>query len=231
MSEQHHNITRTQLNWLLVAMLAMVAVMFAISAYAWFTLPAGIRVPVHWNFQGQPNRYTDKTHALLIMPCVAFGVALIFRIIPVIEPRQRNLLRSFVAYRAVALALTAFFLALHAVMAGNLLHLFDMRMNSIIGILVSVLLLPLGNYMGKVRSNFMFGIRTPWTLTSNVAWDKTHRLGGRLLFLVGLAGIVVNLVTPVMGLRITLALLFASLMFMVLYSWLVWRTAPDRQRG
>ena len=36
-----------------------------------------------------------------------------------------------------------------------------------------------GNYLRTVRSNFFVGIRTPWTLSSETVWRKTHELAGK----------------------------------------------------
>jgi uncharacterized membrane protein len=34
--------------------------------------------------------------------------------------------------------------------------------------------------MGKMRPSYFMGIRTPWTLSSDENWTRTHRLGGRV---------------------------------------------------
>lgn len=230
MNDQNHNLTSAQLNRLMFIMFAMVAVMFAVSAYAWFHLPAGVRIPVHWGLDGQPNRYAGKAEGLLLPPLVAMSMAVVFRIIPIIEPRQRNLLRSYVAYRAVGLSVAGFILALHLLVTARLLGLIHVGMTMIAGVGMGILFMALGNYMGKVRSNFLFGIRTPWTLTSNIAWDKTHRLGGRLMFLTGLAGLVLCPWLGTIGFRILMFSVLAIVLFIVFYSWLVWRSAPDRRR-
>ena len=54
-----------------------------------------------------------------------------------------------------------------------------------VGLTIGRLFIVLGNVLGKVRSNFMFGVRTPWTLASDPRWNKTHRLVGRLFVLLG----------------------------------------------
>ena len=43
------------------------------------------------------------------------------------------------------------------------------------------------------------GIRTPWTLTSDLSWDRTHRVGGRLFVLEGIVFILLGLVRPAAG--------------------------------
>jgi len=229
MDEDDLKISSQDLNRLLVIMLSITVVMCLVSAYAWWRLPADVRIPVHWGIDGNADRFGGKAEGLLLFPGIVLVVAVVFRLIPLIEPRRRNLLRSFVAYRMVALSVAAFFLVLHSTMIANLLGITRLGLTPVVGLLVSALVMVLGNYLGKVRSNFMFGVRTPWTLTSNIAWDKTHRLAGRLFFITGLAGIILNASLPVIGLRVFIAVLVADSLFVVVYSWLVWRTAPDRQ--
>jgi uncharacterized membrane protein len=51
---------------------------------------------------------------------------------------------------------------------------------------VGLLLVILGNFMGKLTRNFFIGIRTPWTIASEEVWLRTHRLGGKLFVVAGL---------------------------------------------
>lgn len=55
---------------------------------------------------------------------------------------------------------------------------FDVGTMVIYGILV--LFLIFGNLMGNIRNNFFVGIRTPWTLSSEEVWIKTHRFAAKL---------------------------------------------------
>ncbi len=45
-------------------------------------------------------------------------------------------------------------------------------------------------YLGVViensKRNWFIGIRTPWTLSSDLVWNKTHKLGGFLFKLIGI---------------------------------------------
>ena len=63
-------------------------------------------------------------------------------------------------------------------------------MGRVVSALVGLLFLFLGNLMGKVKPNFFMGIRNPWTLSDPDVWNRTHRLGGGLFFLAGLAAVV-----------------------------------------
>ncbi|MFB0965292.1 MAG: SdpI family protein [Patescibacteria group bacterium] len=44
----------------------------------------------------------------------------------------------------------------------------------------------MGNYLGKVRSNFFLGIRTPWTLSDETVWNRTHRFAAKTFVFAGI---------------------------------------------
>ena len=86
----------------------------------------------------------------------------------------------------------------------------------------------LGAVMGKIRPNFFFGIRTPWTLTSKRAWTRTHRLGGFVFIAVGLVGIVAGLLVPPAALIVDVGGILLGSAALAVYSWRVWLADPDR---
>lgn len=217
-----------ELNRAMIVPLVLVAIATAFSVWAWFSLPADIRIPIHWGADGQPNGFADKTRGLFLMPAIAIVLVIAFRLLPLIEPRRMNLMRSFIAYRAVVTSAVALLCILHLVNIMTLMKLIDVTVSSVVGILVSALMIVTGNYLGKVRSNFMFGVRTPWTLSSNYTWDKTHRLAGRLFVLSGLVGLVTIPLFTAIGFKLFLACVILSALAAVVYSWVVWRNAPDR---
>jgi uncharacterized membrane protein len=86
-----------------------------------------------------------------------------------------------------------------------------------------------GFFMSKLHSNFIFGIRTPWTLSSNLAWNKTHKLGGRLWIAQGLLFIAFSLFTSgEVWVYLLLASIIATSSILVVYSYLIWKKDPDR---
>ena len=48
----------------------------------------------------------------------------------------------------------------------------------------------IGNYMYSLRSNYFIGFRTPWTLEYPENWERTHRMGGRIWFWLGIIGAI-----------------------------------------
>ena len=95
-------------------------------------------------------------------------------------------------------------------------------MTTIVMLALSVLFIFIGNYLGKVRRNFWMGIRTPWTLTSSVVWERTHRLGGWLFVAVGLLGIPCSFI-PSLHIWGILVLIIAVSIFLYIYSYICYR--------
>jgi uncharacterized membrane protein len=44
----------------------------------------------------------------------------------------------------------------------------------------------LGILTENAKRNWFIGIRTPWTLSNDKVWNKTHKLGGKLFKIVGI---------------------------------------------
>ena len=160
--------------------------MLCLSAYAWPKIPAGTLIPVHWGADGQPNGYGSKLEGLFMMPIIYAVLFVFFLILPKIEPRKVNFANSFKAYNVIILALIGVMLVIHTatVLIALGVHL---DINKIVVVTIGILFIMIGNVMGKIRSNFFMGIRTPWTLSSELSWRKTHRLGGWLFVMVGVA--------------------------------------------
>jgi uncharacterized membrane protein len=58
------------------------------------------------------------------------------------------------------------------------------RGDDFIFVLIGLLFIFLGNILPKIPSNYFAGVRTPWTLTSEKNWYKTHRVSG-YVFVIG----------------------------------------------
>lgn len=206
----------------------VVFVMLGLSAWAWVQLPAEASIPVHWNAAGQVDRYGGKAEGLLLLPGVVIFVLLVFNVIRYIDPLRVNIERSGQAYRAVLLGILFFMAVLHV---GAVLSALGYPIN--IGLLaapaVGLMFIVMGNYMGKIRRNYMFGVRTPWTLASELSWNKTHRLSGKLFVLSGVLVILASLWSPVWAFYVMMATILGTVGFAIIYSYVVWKSDPAVQ--
>lgn len=94
----------------------------------------------------------------------------------------------------------------------------------------ALLLLAVGAFLGRVGPNVAVGVRTPWTYKSKLAWERSNRLAGRLMFWLGAAGLIASpfIVQPLGLIALIVGVLIAAA-WSVFESWRVWRADPERQ--
>jgi len=209
------------------------AAMFALSAWAWGEV-GDEPIPVHWGASGEVDGYGGRFEGLLLLPFVTAGVIALLAVVPYIEPRRAHLARSERAYATVWLALVAWMAALHVVIVASALG-GEIEMPVFMGVGPGLLFLTIGAVLGRVESNFMFGVRTPWTLSSERSWRQTHRLAGRLFVAAGVATLLAGLATlagapawvPVVALVVGAT---GAAIWSVAHSYVVWRADPERNR-
>ncbi len=212
------------------------AVMIGVSVYGWIAVPEGQQIPVHWGLDGTPDRYGDKWETLLMLPVLAVGLVGLFAVLPFIDPRGKNLQRSQAPYLVTWVGAMLVMAVVHtaATLAATGVIDPDLGENSLylkgLSVLLGLLFLAIGNVLGKARPNWFMGVRTPWTLSSDRSWDKTHRLGGRLFVAAGLIGVVAPwLAPPAWALIGMVGALLASVFGLVVMSFVWWKTDPARE--
>jgi uncharacterized membrane protein len=95
-------------------------------------------------------------------------------------------------------------------------------------LIVGGLFIVLGNLFGKLRPNWFIGIRTPWTLSSKLSWDRTHRAGGWMFILFGLLFMSLALARPSWFFISVITVIVTGAIGLVVYSYLVWRRDPEK---
>ncbi|HEY3516205.1 MAG TPA: SdpI family protein [Gammaproteobacteria bacterium] len=199
----------------------------AVGALAWYLYPTfPERVPTHWNLAGEIDGYMRKPLAVLAMialPLAGYAVGLLFnKVLPRISPAGFEMDRFENVTDIITLSLTLMLAGVAAVVllaaSGR-----DVPVITVVTLLTGGLLVVIGNYLGKVRRNFFVGIRTPWTLASDEVWARTHRVGGWLFVLAGIAIIASagrsRLVLPL----VLLSSVGTAALIAVAYSYLVYR--------
>ncbi len=158
------------------AILGVLAVTLLVPVFLWDQMPD--QVPVHWNINGEVDRYGSKAESLLIIPAISLVLSVLLWVLPAIDPK--NKVNTFSnTLRLVHLALVVSFFAMSLVLAAaSMKEGFDVT--RAILIVVLMMFLVLGNFFGKLRPNYFVGIRTPWTLENGEVWIKTHRFAGKL---------------------------------------------------
>lgn len=201
-------------------LLSVLFLLVLLAAFLWLYPHMPASVPVHWNVQGQIDGYGSPVNAVATPMVIIAFLALLTVLLPKISPRGYEITPFVSVFVIVMLAVQAFVLvaALGVLMnaAGHPLGRLMTRM-----LPVGVLLMVLGNYMGKLRKNFFAGIRTPWTLASDEVWERTHRFAGWVFMPAGLIVVIGALVNA--PATVSMGVIFAAALMPVAYSYWVYR--------
>lgn len=204
--------------WIPFVLVALAAVA---SAVTWPRLPA--QVPVHWNIDGQVDRYGSRLEGVLLVPIIMMVVAVLLPLAPRIDPRARNYDKFQPTYAIAINAVLVLLLAVHALILAASLGI-AVPVARLLPVGVGILFITLGNILPRTRSNWFMGIRTPWTLSSDRVWERTHRVGGYLMFGAGVALVIAAAVAPT---ELLVPVIIATVVIVsvgsVGYSYAAWR--------
>jgi uncharacterized membrane protein len=147
------------------------------------------RVPMHWNLHGQADGFGPRAGLFFFGPGMLAGLLLLAALLPWLSPRRFSISTFEETYSRIFVNILLLLAYIHAVMLwAASVHAIDPGRAITAG--ACLLMVLLGNLMGKVRRNFYIGIRTPWTLASERVWNATHRFGARAMVLAGLLGCI-----------------------------------------
>lgn len=202
--------------------LLIIAAQVVVSVATYPFLPDS--VPSHWNAAGQVDGYLPRWVNALLFPVISLFLFFVLRVLINISPRLGYQDQRRANREVVNLILVGVLLLLLVVQLTTTSIALGARIDIpfVVSLSVSVLLMFIGNYMGKLRRNFWAGIRTPWTLASDTVWERTHRLGGWLFVLAGFVGVITSFVPPLRlwGLMVPLVLVVVIL---VVYSYVAYQ--------
>jgi uncharacterized membrane protein len=193
------------------------AVIFSVAVYS--RLPDSL--PTHWGMSGEPDGFSSRLQAAFMLPLIMVAVFALLQWIPSLDPRAANIEKFRGSYDAVVGATIAFLGIMHVFTLGNALG-WNVNMTTVVFASLGAMFVLLGNLLPRARSNFVFGIRTPWTLSSDAVWARVHRVGGYAMVAAGLLTIAAAFLRPRIGFAIALPSLLLSALVPVIYSYILW---------
>jgi uncharacterized membrane protein len=169
-----------------IAIWGIILLSLIISIYFYPQMPE--KMASHWNAQGQVDGYMSKFWGLFLMPFILVGLALLFIAIPKIDPLKVNIEKFRKYYDGFIILFFVFILSIHLqVILWNIGV--KISPNVILPIGVGLLFFYSGILCENAKRNWSIGIRTPWTLSNDIVWDKTHKIGGKLFKIAGVVAL------------------------------------------
>lgn len=187
------------------------------------------QIPIHFTMDWEVDQYGPK-YFILLLGIIPLLVCLTY---DWMEKREQMDGKPTLSKRGTKT--TKAVLVLLALFVQWFTVLFAIRPESpyktLIKVAVGILLIGLGNYLPKIHKNYLLGIRTPWTLKSEMSWRKTHRLGGYLFVMIGMLYLVSSIIKTSIAFKITNGAMIIALVIIVVYSYVIyrkWRTKETK---
>jgi uncharacterized membrane protein len=200
-------------------LLAAVGAVLSLAVYE--RLPASLAV--HFDLDGNPNGWMPRPVGAFFGPVFILLLAGLLRGVRRIDPRQENYARFDHAYETIVASVLLLLLGTHLIVIATALG-YRVPIGRLVPALVGVLFVVTGNVMPQVRPNWWFGVRTPWTLSNDRVWTRTHRLAGYSMTGAGILMILSGFVFPVsLGAPIVVGAGVAAVLAPAVYSYLTWR--------
>lgn len=178
-------------------------------------------VPTHWNAAGEADATGPAWVGAFLIPLAMTLILLLFVLIPKIAVFKKNLKAFEKQYWLLALVIQVFFLLFYAItLLPN--FGFDTGFSQLFALPLAFMFIAIGLLMPSFKRNFFVGVRTPWTLSSDRVWNKTHKFGGTLFIAAGVVSLAAAFIPGQSVLTIVTVVLAAALATVV-YSYMEFR--------
>ena len=149
-------------------------------------------VPLHYNFAGEVDRFGSK-YEFLIMHLITLVLTYILLITAKYQGKkeQKNsekILVLIAIYSLVFFSIIQFFFQYKTLNYTNKPLSLDAL--KFITIMIGLFQIVFGNIMPKLRRNSFIGLRTSWSMSNDVVWQKSQRFAGISSVIVGIFVII-----------------------------------------
>lgn len=209
----------TRITVILTLVIIAAAVGFSLIVYNRLPDP----VASHWNVNDQVDGTMPRFWGAFLMPLITLAMLGLFLVIPLIDPLRANIATFRGMFNSFIALIVAFLLYLHVLTLAWNLGWQGIRISAALLPAMGLLFIFVGLLLRRARRNFSIGIRTPWTLSSDLVWDKTHRLGAVLFYVSGVLAALGAFFPGPRAYAFVLVPVLASSLFLVVYSYVLWR--------
>jgi len=194
----------------------LIIISFVLAFYFYPSMPENMAS--HWNIEGQVDDYLPKSYALFLFPFLLVFFYLLFNLFPRIDPLKENIEKFRKHFDNFIVLISLFFFYLYSLtLFWNLGQRFNMTI--LLSPSFAVLFYFTGQLLEKSKRNWFIGIRTPWTLSSDNVWAKTHNLGAKLFKAVGVLSLLGVFFSSWLFFLIVISVLIITF-YLVVYSYL-----------
>jgi len=180
----------------------------------WDELPE--QMPTHWGFDGTVDGWSSRPFAVFALPLFILAVHWICIFGTAMDPKNKG-------QNGKMFALVLWITPIVSLIASGMMYAAalgkEVQPRLAVSLLLGVTFILIGNYLPKCKQNHTIGIKVKWTLESEENWNATHRFGGKVWVIGGLALIAGVLLPEVIAPAVTLVCTAVLVLLPIVYSY------------
>lgn len=228
------------IRWITLAITAI------FTAVMMFVLPSDATVPVHFDINGNPDRFGSK-YEMLILPIIIIATMVLLEFFikkykkqannEIDEKKKAEFLSNAKVMNITGAIISVFFLAITTMTyyivystTFSKLGLPEISVNNVIGILLGTMFIALANYMPKTRKNRNIGLKLPWTWYNATTWRKSNKFASYVMMIAGVISIISSLLTKgtIAGIIMMISVILGTVI-MTIYAYIVYRDERNKE--
>lgn len=176
-----------------VGVISLIPIVYLAAIYP--TLPK--IVPTHFDMDGKPNDYSDKSTLIfitLLFSVLSLGCYLLITNLPKIDPKK-TAGQSPEIFQRLGLTIALLMSFINFVITYAATNKTD-NITRVIFPALGIFFAFMGKYMKDIKPNYFAGFRTPWALENDDNWRETHKLAGNLWMAGGVLMTILTIALP-----------------------------------
>lgn len=179
------------------------------------------QIPTRWNLMGEISNYGSK-YLIILFASLPLLVYVLMELLPKIDPNKESYSKHSKAYFTVKTTTAVFLMAIYYITLFASLG-YELRVDIFVKLGIGILFIIIGNVLSQARRNYFFGIKTPWTLSNDKVWKKTHRVGAYAFVLLGALFVVTAFFTGIISMVLLMIGFIIAIAYPIIYSYLEYK--------
>lgn len=161
---------------------ALLAAMVVIAVHYYSVLPE--HIPGYLDAHGRPREWSSKNMFFIMWGVYLVLPYLIITFLPFVDPLRQKIESRFKTFLLVRDALLVTFAVFFVVSLMTAVK--GEQKIYWLGVAIGIFLIVFANYLPKIPRNFSIGMKTRWSLSSEIVWKKTQIFSGWLFAATGI---------------------------------------------
>jgi len=188
----------------------------------------GDKIASHWNFAGQVDGWSNKSSFIYFFPGLIIVMYGFMTLMPIIDPKKESyagFAQTYINFKTLMVGILS---AIYAITIFSNLG-YDINIGKTVSLLIGGMMILIGFMLKNIKSNWFIGVRTPWTMSSPLVWEKTHKISAYSFSFLGLCIIIAPYLSNPWNITVFAIGLVQAVIGTMAYSYIIYRKEKNKK--